>query len=123
MITYVPRNDLSAFVEGLAQASSPAGAIDELLREIHEIESNISRDARTKFEQVRYLNSLHRVKALLRTSVVPADLTPSERLAIRGLSRRITDNVSRELVYAFGQVTLPAGMFGEDFEVRHRLAG
>src|SRR5450755_239200 len=86
MITYVPRNDLSAFVEGLTQTSSLDDTLGRLQQEIHDTECNFSRDPRTRFEQVRYLNSLNRISAFLRSAIIPADLTPRERLAIRGLS-------------------------------------
>lgn len=122
MITYVPRNDLFAFVESFAKSSSLEDVLERLQREIHDTECNFSRDARTRFEQMRYLNSLRRVLGLLHNSVVPADLTPRERLAICGLRQCITKQVPVELAFAFKQVTLPAGMFGQNFEVRHRLA-
>ena len=122
MITYVPRNDLSAFVESLSRSSSLADALDQLQREIHDTECNFSRDARTRFEQVRYLNSLKRMSSFLNSAVVPEDLTPRERLAIRGLRECLTQQVPERLLSAFEQVTLPVGMFGQNFEMRHRLA-
>ncbi len=120
MIAFCPRHDLSAFVNGLESELTLQDAVAQFHREIAETESSPSRDARIRFDQMRYVKSLNRMIDFLMTSLAPLDLTPRERLAIRGLSGKLATPGS--LARVFSEVTLPAGTFGVMFDARHRLA-
>ena len=112
-----PSYDLPAFVQGLIQASAgrltvPATA-SELDSEVLHTQRNLSRDAHTRFQQIRYMNSLNRLLRCLQSHVLPADLTPRERLAFRALSQAlsVSHQVPVALASVLDQVTLPEGMF------------
>ncbi len=121
-----PKYDLKAFVEEMVERCGHAITLTQAVAEVdHEIEvtkAGFSRDHRTRFEQVRYVNSLTRLEHFLAAHEVPADLTPRERLAIRNISMVINGGVPASLADAFMQVTLPTGVFGQSFELRNRVA-
>ena len=112
-----PSYDLPAFVQGLIQASAgrltvPATA-SELDSEVLHTQRNLSRDAHTRFQQIRYMNSLNRLLQCLKSSELPADLTPKERLAFRVLNHALSSSqhVPLSLSTALDSVTLPEGMY------------
>ena len=119
-----PQFDLSSFVQGLME-SRPSFTLPDVLecveREVEQTESAASRDATVRFTQTRYVKSLRRLSQFLSSAAVPADLTPRERLAIVALRDRLND-IGEALAAAFDQVTLPSGVFGERFDMQHRLA-
>lgn len=126
MLKVYKRNfDLPAFVDALIASNSGrltlTETVTEIDHEIAEVERSLSRDSHMRFQQMRYINSLGRLVQFLRSSTLPTDLTPRERLAICTLSDYI-GNQPEALVAGFHQVTLPKGIFGQSFELAHRLA-
>jgi hypothetical protein len=119
--------DLPAFVQGVIQASrgplSVPGTAAEIDSEVMRTQRDLSRDAHTRFQQIRYMNSLNRLLQCLKSCVLPTDLTPRERLAFRALSQALSVNqqVPIELTSALHQVTLPEGMYATATGM-HRLA-
>ena len=112
-----PSYDVPAFVQGLIQASAgrltiPATA-SELDSEVLRMQRNLSRDAHTRFQQIRYMNSLNRLLQCLKSHELPADLTPKERLACRVLNHALSSSqhVPLSLSTALDSVTLPEGMY------------
>jgi hypothetical protein len=127
MIELKPSFDLPAFVQGVIQASSGPLSVPvttaEIDSEVMRTQLNLSRDAHTRFQQIRYMNSLNRLLQCLKSYELPADLTPKERLAFRVLSQALSVNrqVPVELTSALLQVTLPEGMYATSTGV-HRMA-
>lgn len=118
--------DVCCFAQEMVQAGSGAIELSDAITRIeHETDATkqeISRDPHVRFQQIRYLNSLSRLHEFLSTHVLPKDLTPRERLAIRALGTGLRRAVPDALAFALEKVTLPAGVFGESFDIRHRLA-
>jgi hypothetical protein len=125
MIEIRPSFDLPAFVQGVIEASSGrlavAGTIAAIDREVLRTQRELSRDSHTRFQQIRYLNSLSRLQRCLQSHQLPADLTPRERLAFRALSEAMNDETPSALASALCKVTLPEGMFATGIAV-HRYA-
>jgi uncharacterized protein (DUF2336 family) len=109
--------DLPAFVQGAILASSEPlslpWAVGEIDSEVLRTQRSLSRDSHMRFQQILYMNSLNRLLGCLRTCVLPADLTPRERLAFRALSQAlsVSTQVPDALAQVLDQVTLPEGMF------------
>ena len=122
-----PNLDLPAFVQGLIQASSRSlsvrQTVSEIDSEVSRTQRDLSRDAHTRFQQIRYMNSLNRLLRCLQSHVLPDDLTPRERLAFRALNQALSvnDAVPQALAQVLDQVTLPEGMFASGIAI-HRMA-
>jgi hypothetical protein len=97
--------------------------VAEIDSEILRTQRSLSRDSHTRFQQIRYMNSLNRLLHCLQNCVLPADLTPRERLAFRALNQALSvnDAVPGALARLLGQVTLPEGMFATGIAM-HRTA-
>ncbi|GEM_PF-3811079 len=111
-----PTFDLPSFVRTLISASPGPLSIPwtttQIDNEVTQVQRNMSRDAHTRFQQVRYMNSLNRLQQCLKTCELPADLTPRERLAFKTLSQALSTNQhAAELTTLLDQVTLPEGLF------------
>jgi hypothetical protein len=122
-----PSYDLPAFVQGVIQASAGPLSVpmtaSEIDSEVMRTQGSLSRDAHTRFQQIRYMNSLNRLLQCLKSYELPADLTPRERLAFRHLSQALSVNqqVPSALASVLDQVTLPEGMYATTTGM-HRLA-
>jgi hypothetical protein len=127
MMEMRPSFDLPAFVQGVIQANSGPLSVPvtaaEIDSEVMRTQRNLSRDAHTRFQQIRYMNSLNRLLQCLKSYELPADLTPRERLAFRALSQALSVNqqVPAELSSVLHQVTLPEGMYANSTGM-HRMA-
>jgi hypothetical protein len=97
--------------------------VGEIEKEVLRTQRTLSRDAHTRFQQIRYMNSLNRLLRCLQSFQLPADLTPRERLALRALSQALSvnDAVPDALAHVLDQVTLPEGMFATGLAI-HRMA-
>ena len=122
-----PSFDLPAFVQGVIGASpgplSVPWTSSEIDSEMMRTQAALSRDSHTRFQQIRYLNSLSRLLRCLQNHVLPTDLTPRERLAFRCLSQAlsVSQQAPLTLANALDQVTLPEGMFATGTAM-HRMA-
>jgi len=123
-----PSFDLPAFVQGVIDANSGHLSVTATAAEIDSEVSNtervLSRDSQTRFQQIRYMNSLNRLLNCLKSCVLPTDLTPRERLAFRALSQALSvgDQAPLALASVLDQVTLPEGMSPMGSTLHHRLA-
>jgi hypothetical protein len=122
------RLDLPAFVQGVIEANSGHPSVTataaEIDSEVSNTQRDLSRDSQTRFQQIRYVNSLNRLLNCLKSSVLPADLTPRERLAFHALSQAlsVSDQAPLALASVLDQVTLPEGMSRMSATLHHRLA-
>jgi len=127
MMDVRPNLDLPAFVQGVIHSSSGPlsvrSTVAEIEKEVLRTQRDLSRDAHTRFQQIRYMNSLNRLLRCLQSFQLPADLTPRERLAFRALSQALSvnDAVPDALAHVLDQVTLPEGMFATGLAI-HRMA-
>lgn len=115
MIVLKQRFDLAAFVDRLS-LSTLSEVITEVEREKTEVESNLSRDGQTRFEQMRYCNSLKRLLSFCTRHQIPQDTTPKEWKALQELSRRLhtmrhTNDYPETFLLALNKVILPKDVF------------